>query len=134
MMSVSTEANTLWQRALQNARLRSPASFDQWFSSVQFDGLQDGVLGLTARDEFVRDWVKTHFLPAMLGDLERLMGSESSHAIKVDWRISSQLSEPIGSPPSRPRPDESALPRSDAWSAEEDSFAGNALPPRPLSS
>src|SRR6185295_18871231 len=70
-MNVSTEAIDTWQRALQKARLRSPASFDQWFSSVQFDGLRDGVLGLTARDEFVRDWVKTHFLPAMLCDLER---------------------------------------------------------------
>ena len=65
-MNVSPEAIDTWQRALQKARLRSPASFDQWFSSVQFDGLCDGVLGLTARDEFVRDWVKTHFLPAML--------------------------------------------------------------------
>jgi chromosomal replication initiator protein len=70
-MNVSPEAIDTWQRALHKARLRSPASFDQWFSSVQFDGLSDGVLGLTARDEFVRDWVKTHFLPAMLSDLER---------------------------------------------------------------
>jgi chromosomal replication initiator protein len=101
MMSVSSEATNLWQRALQNARLRSPASFDQWFSSVQFDGLQDGVLGLTARDEFVRDWVKTHFLPAMLGDLERFLGVDSRQAtIKVDWRISNHLSEPCGTPPS----------------------------------
>jgi chromosomal replication initiator protein len=85
-----------WQRALQNARLRSPASFDQWFSSVQFDGLSDGVLGLTARDEFVRDWVKTHFLPAMLGDIERAAGVGADAAVRVDWRISSQLAAPIG--------------------------------------
>src|SRR5688572_28995108 len=126
-----------WQRALQNARLRSPASFDQWFSSVQFDGLSDGVLGLTARDEFVRDWVKTHFLPAMLGDIERAAGPEST--IRVDWRISSQLAAPIGvlpepmlaaesSPSSRPSsapqaPRPSTLkppPRTDVMSAERD--------------
>ncbi len=109
-MSVPSEAIDTWQRALQNARLRSPASFDQWFSSVQFDGLRDGVLGLTARDEFVRDWVKTHFLPAMLGDLEQLSGgamgqgagagtatrAPSDPGIRVDWRISSQLAAPIG--------------------------------------
>src|SRR5688572_12665327 len=145
-MNVSPEALDTWQRALHKARLRSPASFDQWFSSVQFDGLSDdGVLGLTARDEFVRDWVKTHFLPAMIGDLEtaslasssrRVAGSSyaeqeeadvegsasmscagsvagaassgasssfassaSTPAIRVDWRISSQLSEPIGTLP-----------------------------------
>jgi len=76
--------------------LRSPASFDQWFSSVQFDGYRDGVLGLTARDEFVRDWVKTHFLPAMLGDIEQASGIASQSGIRVDWRICSQLAAPIG--------------------------------------
>src|SRR3954447_17499549 len=95
-MSVPSEAIDSWQRALQNARLRSPASFDQWFSSVQFDGLSEGVLGLTARDEFVRDWVKTHFLPAMIGDLEQSIGPSLDTGIRVDWRISSQLAEPIG--------------------------------------
>jgi hypothetical protein len=126
-MNVSPEALDTWQRALHKARLRSPASFDQWFSSVQFDGLSDdGVLGLTARDEFVRDWVKTHFLPAMIGDLEiagprsatdhfavesvlssdgslahggSLGGGASTPGIRVDWRISSQLSDPIGTLP-----------------------------------
>ncbi len=98
-MSLSTEAIDPWQRALHNARVRSPASFDQWFSSVQFDGLRDGVLGLTARDEFVRDWVKTHFLPAMLGDIEQALGVGRDETIRVDWRISSKLSMPIGSLP-----------------------------------
>ncbi len=98
-MIVSSEAIDPWQRALHNARLRSPASFDQWFSSVQFDGLRDGVLGLTARDEFVRDWVKTHFLPAMLGDMEQVTGSGQDANIRVDWRISSQLAAPIGNLP-----------------------------------
>ncbi len=123
-MNVSPQALDTWQRALHKARLRSPASFDQWFSSVQFDGLSDdGVLGLTARDEFVRDWVKTHFLPAMLGDLEGaqlgtragtaaadsmasgegsslpMSGNLPSSSIRVDWRISSQLTEPIGTLP-----------------------------------
>jgi chromosomal replication initiator protein len=95
-MNLSSEAIDPWQHALQNARLRSPASFDQWFSSVQFDGLTNGVLGLTARDEFVRDWVKTHFLPAMIGDIEQASGVASESGVRVDWRISSQLAAPIG--------------------------------------
>lgn len=134
-MSVSSEAIDPWQRALQNARLRSPASFDQWFSSVQFDGLSDGVLGLTARDEFVRDWVKTHFLPAMLGDLEQAAGIGPEACVRVDWRISSQLAAPIGvlpdvepaaSPravnaPSTPRPTlEPSVQRTDVMSADRD--------------
>jgi len=132
-MNVSPDGIDTWQRALQKARLRSPASFDQWFSSVQFDGLCDGVLGLTARDEFVRDWVKTHFLPAMLGDLEQGSSSGSDANIRVDWRISSQLSAPIGTlpvaepPPSRPAAREGTLrpppPRAVASSGERDTEA-----------
>jgi chromosomal replication initiator protein len=122
---------------LQNARLRSPASFDQWFSSVQFDGYNDGVLGLTARDEFVRDWVKTHFLPAMLGDIEQASGLTADTGIRVDWRISSQLASPIGvlpendaaplsrpsSVPRAPRPAtlEPPAQRNDSMSTERDS-------------
>ena len=143
-MSLTAESIDPWQRALQNARLRSPASFDQWFSSVQFDGLSDGVLGLTARDEFVRDWVKTHFLPAMLGDIEQAFGRHASGSgpepgIRVDWRISSQLAAPIGelpkhepSPSNRPSNPPNALrpstlkpspQRTDVMSAERDSDA-----------
>jgi chromosomal replication initiator protein len=152
-MNVSPDAIDTWQLALHKARLRSPASFDQWFSSVQFDGLNDGVLGLTARDEFVRDWVKTHFLPAMLSDLERSdlersdlergsdqgrehggtvdralstqlsrveaasqrtpsLGCQPAAGIRVDWRISSQLSAPIGTlPVPPPPPSVRAVPR-----------------------
>ena len=161
-MSVPSESVDPWQRALQNARLRSPASFDQWFSSVQFDGLSDGVLGLTARDEFVRDWVKTHFLPAMLGDIEQAAGIGSESGIRVDWRISSQLASPIGvlpendgSPSSRPTSapraarssSESSVQRSDVMSAERDTegprstrrppadagAAARAAAPRPIS-
>ncbi|HEV3194388.1 MAG TPA: DnaA N-terminal domain-containing protein, partial [Polyangiaceae bacterium] len=47
----------LWAQAVAFTREKSPASFDQWFSGVQFDGLTDGVLSLRARDEFVRQWV-----------------------------------------------------------------------------
>ncbi len=61
----------LWTAALEQTRSRSPASFEQWFSSVQYDGFETGVLSLTARDEFVRDWVKAHFLPDLLGNLAR---------------------------------------------------------------
>lgn len=57
MPSVTNQAAT-WHQALERTRARSPASFEQWFSSVQVDSLDDGVLSLTARDEFVRDWVK----------------------------------------------------------------------------
>ena len=42
----------LWTEAVAFTRERSPASFDQWFSGVQYDGIVDGVLSLRARDEF----------------------------------------------------------------------------------
>ena len=61
----SSSGDVLWQQAVELTREKSPASFDQWFSGVQFDGLTDGVLSLRARDEFVREWVDDHFLPTL---------------------------------------------------------------------
>ena len=83
-----------WREALERTRARSPASFEQWFSSVQVDSLEAGVLSLAARDEFVRDWVKTHFLPDFVSHLEDIIGRE----IKVDWRVSNHLDHPVCEP------------------------------------
>lgn len=81
---------------MQRTREQSPASFEQWFSSVQFDGFTDGQLQLTARDEFVRDWVKTHFLPSLISTLEGLQQKRGvSQTVEVCWQIDSQLSQPI---------------------------------------
>lgn len=98
MPSVTNQAAT-WHQALERTRARSPASFEQWFSSVQVDSLDDGVLSLTARDEFVRDWVKTHFLPDLVGQLEALTGVE----LKVEWRVNNQLDNPVCEPKPRQR-------------------------------
>ena len=62
---MSSEGERAWAQAVAFTRDRSPASFDQWFSGVQFDGFTDGVLCLRARDEFVRQWVEDYFLPTM---------------------------------------------------------------------
>ncbi|HKY39555.1 MAG TPA: chromosomal replication initiator protein DnaA [Polyangiaceae bacterium] len=95
---------SLFSQALEHTRGRSPASFEQWFTSIQFDGFEQGVLGLTARDEFVRDWVKAHFLPDLLNNLGRLSG-EPGAALRVAWSISNRLSRPVCEPKrSAPRP------------------------------
>jgi chromosomal replication initiator protein len=130
-MNLSSEAIDPWQHALQNARLRSPASFDQWFSSVQFDGLTNGVLGLTARDEFVRDWVKTHFLPAMIGDIEQVSGIGPEACLRVDWRISSQLAAPIGVlPEAEPSAQRAGLPGASPPRDSRLSIIPKTSPPR----
>ena len=100
---------SLFTQALDQTRGRSPASFEQWFTSIQFEGFEHGVLGLTARDEFVRDWVKAHFLPDLLTNLGRLSG-EASAALRVNWAISNRLVRPVCEPkrsaprPSKPEP------------------------------
>jgi chromosomal replication initiator protein len=112
-----------WAEALVFTRERSPASFDQWFSGVQFDELTDGVLALRARDEFVRQWVDDYFLPTLT---ERLR-AQTGWSIKVRWRIDIGLDRPVAArklsfPPVRPRtlsvrpgPDDHAFaPASDA--------------------
>jgi chromosomal replication initiator protein len=88
----------LWTAALEQTRGRSPASFEQWFSSVQYDGFETGLLSLTARDEFVRDWVKAHFLPDLLGHLARLAGETNPAALRVKWNISNRLERPVCQP------------------------------------
>jgi len=63
-----------FEAAIAYTRDRSPASFDQWFSSVQFDALDDGVLSLRARDEFTREWVEDHFLPTLTDRIREATG------------------------------------------------------------
>jgi chromosomal replication initiator protein len=100
-----------FRRAAESTRRRSPASFDQWFSGIQLDGVEDGVVSLAARDEFVRDWVKNHFLPDLLDAMKGFLGEPSP--LEVRWRISGEIPAPVSEPkrssqppPARPRPSE----------------------------
>ena len=96
--SLSAPGERLWTDALEQTRGRSPASFEQWFSSVQYDGFETGLLSLTARDEFVRDWVKAHFLPDLLSHLARLSGESNPASLRVKWNISNRLDRPVCQP------------------------------------
>ena len=106
-MGITASRANAWQKAVEQTRGRSPASFEQWFSSVQFDGLDGGILSLTARDEFVRDWVKTHFLPDLLAELER-----DGEPLRVEWRVSQRIERPVCEPKAPAAPTrEQARPR-----------------------
>lgn len=104
-MLSSPAAHDFWTQALAHTRSRSPATFEQWFSSIQFDGVEAGVLRLSARDEFVRDWVREHFLPTLVGQLRELLGEELS----VQWNIAPQLTSPICPPQSTKEAEARAL-------------------------
>jgi chromosomal replication initiator protein len=93
-----------WREAVAFTRQKSPASFDQWFSGIQFDGLTDGVLCLRARDEFVRQWVEDYFLPTLV---ERLR-DDTGLSIQLRWTIDGALDRPVADrpasyPPVNPR-------------------------------
>lgn len=90
-MQASKVEQDPWHQALVHTRTRSPATFEQWFASVGFRGFEGGRLDLVARDEFVRDWVKTHFQPTLVGHLEDAMRSP----VEVVWTIDPVLSQPI---------------------------------------
>jgi chromosomal replication initiator protein len=92
-MSISSAVLDSWYQAVEHTRRRSPASFEQWFSSVQLDSLEERVVRLTARDEFVRDWVKTHFLPELVGQLDALLHVPGG--MSVEWRINASLERPV---------------------------------------
>lgn len=92
----------LFDQAVEHTRRRSPASFEQWFTSVQLDSIDGNKVCLAARDEFVRDWVRTHFLPELLHKLEQLLAESGLHEgtpPSAEWRIDPQLSRPICAPP-----------------------------------
>ncbi|MGC4090363.1 MAG: chromosomal replication initiator protein DnaA [Polyangiaceae bacterium] len=111
----SEHAERCWKDAVDETRRRSPASFEQWFSSVQFDGLEDEVLSLSARDEWVRDWVVAHFLPDLLANLERKLGDDALAGLRVRWRIEPQLERPVcegRTVSAKPRPSEGPPPSS----------------------
>jgi chromosomal replication initiator protein len=89
--------DTLWNEAVAFTRAKSPASFEQWFSGVQFDGMTDGVVSLRARDEFVREWVDQHFLPTLVDYLR----SQTGWSVQVAWSVGGDLERPVavGQPP-----------------------------------
>ena len=97
------KAAEAFRQALEDTRRRSPSSFDQWFSGVQLDSIDDQVLTLAARDEFVRDWVREHFLPDLLDTLRRFLGEAAGPSLEVRWRIASDLPTPV-SETRRPTP------------------------------
>ena len=86
-----TPEGNAWGDAIAFTRDKSPASFDQWFSGVQFDGFTDGVLCLTARDEFVRQWVEDYFLPTLTDRLR----AQTGLSIEVRWTIHGTLERPL---------------------------------------
>jgi chromosomal replication initiator protein len=86
-----SNAQRAWSQAVAFTRDKSPASFDQWFSGVQFDGLTDGVLSLRARNEFVRQWVEDYFLPTVVDRLR----AETGLSIQVRWAIDALLAHPV---------------------------------------
>ncbi len=85
-----------WNLALGELHRRSPLTFDQWFSGVRFQRLEADVLHLSASNEFVRDWVQTHFVPELVSCLE---GTLQQHPLRVAWRICRDVSE---APATRP--------------------------------
>ena len=89
--SRAVDVETIWTEAVALTREKSPASFDQWFSGIQYDGLTEGVLSLRARDEFVRDWVDQYFLPTLTDHLR----SRTGFSIQVAWTIGGELTKPV---------------------------------------
>jgi chromosomal replication initiator protein len=79
-----------WDDAVAHCRSRSPATFDRWFSGIQFDHLTDGVLALRAKDLFVRDWVSDHYLPTILEHLRRA----TNLSIQLAWTMG-DIEQPV---------------------------------------
>ena len=118
------EGVNLWARAIAFTREKSPASFDQWFSGVQFDGFTDGVLSLRARDEFVRQWVDDYFLPTVSDQLR----ADTGLSIQVRWSIDSALAHPVSYRPSSYAP---VRPHALSLRSPAPEVGGDVSPSRP---
>ena len=94
-VSSADDGQKVWTQAVAFTRDRSPASFDQWFSGVQFDGFTDGVLSLRARDEFVRQWIEDYFLPT----LNEWLRAHTGLSIQTRWIIDAVLERPVADRP-----------------------------------
>ncbi len=93
MYSNSDEADrhrVVWLEAFDECR-RTGSAMEQWFSSVQLDGFDGERLSLTARDEFVRDWVRDRFQPMLVEALAARLGRQ----VEVHWTISQKLEAPL---------------------------------------
>lgn len=117
-----------WNDAVVFTRDKSPASFDQWFSGVQFDGLTDGVLCLRSRDEFVRQWVEDYFLPTVV---ERLR-DQTGLSIQLRWTIDGSLERPVADRPASYPPVNPRALSVRPQPAEEGSGVRRTLPENPV--
>lgn len=116
----------LWNDAVAFTRAKSPASFEQWFSGVQFDGLTDGVVCLRARDEFVREWVDQHFLPTLVDYLR----SQTGWSVQVAWTVGGDLDRPVALGASAPAPRARSLTPQDRPAVQpEDGASLDGAPP-----
>jgi len=111
----------VWNAAIAELRQKMPGSFDRWFSSVQFDGLTDGVLQLRAQNAFVRDFVSDHYLPTLKEKLRERTGL----AIDVAWSIDTDLVSPV-SP--RGRIERASVPPPSVENVAEEAVAGSIAP------
>jgi chromosomal replication initiator protein len=97
------EAREVFDRAIEHTRLLSPATFDQWFGGVQFDDLTDGVLTLRVQNEFVLEWVRDNFLPALTDKIRELTGWSVQVAWTVDQNLDAPIARRVELSPVRPR-------------------------------
>jgi chromosomal replication initiator protein len=116
---VNNAMRLVFDQAVERTRQQSPATFDQWFGGIQFDDLTEGVLTLRARNEFVMDWVRQNFLPALLQHVHALSG----WSVQTNWILDANLQRPVSTQsaataaPVRPRP--LATPSSDRTQAPD---------------
>ncbi|AUX38624.1 chromosomal replication initiator protein DnaA [Sorangium cellulosum] len=97
------EPRAIFDQAIEHTRTLSPATFDQWFGGVQFDDLTDGVLTLRVQNEFVLEWVRDNFLPALTDKIRELTGWSVQVAWTVDQNLEAPIARRVEMTPVRPR-------------------------------
>ncbi len=86
-MITETEAHRLWQRALDELKLRVPkAAFDAWLRDTRCLGVEDGsCLVVGAKNGYAVEWLETRLAEVIMSVLSSVGNDQSMRARFVVW-------------------------------------------------
>ncbi len=86
--SRADSANDLWVDFLESVRNKiSRHVLETWLRPVRCSHFEKGTVVLEVRDQFLRDWLKDHYLDFIRNGLAEHLGEK----ISIDWRINPDM-------------------------------------------
>ncbi len=96
-----------WQSVLAEiAREISPGSFQTWFRNIELVGIEAGRARLGVPNLFMKEWIREHYMPAIIRALETVTGARPEVAISISPRLfqATRQEQTQALPPAPPGP------------------------------